>query len=970
MKLISLYIENFGGLSRYSLSFEDGLTVIEAENGFGKTTLAEFVRAMFYGFPRKGKTLDKSRRQKYTPWNGGRFGGNLVFEADGNAYRLERTFGATPKGDSFSLIDLATNRKSSRFTESIGLELFGLDADAYERSTYLPQMAETDSLTTDSIRSKLSNLVEDTNDVGNFEKAVAALKTKRSTYVPYRGSGGSVAQAVSRISQLQEQLNRAEGSLPKLDDCTADMESLERDILNMEETCRELRQRSRIAAEAAAIEAVHRQEAALVRKTDTEKEKKLALEAKYPTGIPNAEALDDARERASRLELLKHRQVADQEDRDAEAFLQENRVRFEGGVPTAEELEACRGDCRNYEAWLAEAAGKGLSHSEKELESRLKPLFDRGLLEEEHLDELAKLDRTYQDKRNQRQMLELSEEDRQRTEALEIYFASGVPGEMTLRQKQGELDRLRQLQQELARLEEAASGRSMPKTNPLPMALLLVLGAGATAAGVVLLVKSIFLWGGIALGAGILAVFGGIFAGIRLMLAREKARAMEEEQQRIQGMREKIRQADDALSEFTAAYSTDDNPDITLCQIRDRREDYLVLLAKQREIREKQRLLDDELETLAQGLRRELGDVDFTEQILNLRLSRGQYLDLQNQRAQAQTEAAQLREKAAEVRQKIRQFLNRFGMEETGDLYGDLARLGRSADAYLRAGERVRRMHEAIRTHQRNLADGENKVREFFDTWGIPMGEDPQTRLLQIRDDRKDWMELTESIALLEQELAQFREENAVRLVQALPETVEDPENLRKAEQQQNLQLKQANQNLLSLQQKQQLLQAEADQIPQLQDDLAAWQEKRAADQRSADILDETMAFLEQAKEDLSNSYLGPIRRSFGEYLHRLWEDQSGQTLVTQDLDVLLERYGQVRELGYFSAGQADLVMLCMRFALVDALFEEENPCVILDDPFVNLDDRHTKQALELLKELSQNRQILYLTCSTSRTPN
>ena len=82
MKLISLYIENFGGLSRYELDFAEGLTVIEAENGFGKTTLAEFIRAMFYGFPRKGKTLDKSRRQKYTPWNGGKFGGNLIFEAE------------------------------------------------------------------------------------------------------------------------------------------------------------------------------------------------------------------------------------------------------------------------------------------------------------------------------------------------------------------------------------------------------------------------------------------------------------------------------------------------------------------------------------------------------------------------------------------------------------------------------------------------------------------------------------------------------------------------------------------------------------------------------------------------------------------------------------------------------------------------------------------------------------------------
>ena len=140
MKLIGLYIENFGGLSRYELQFQPGLTTINEPNGFGKTTLAEFIRAMLYGFPRKVKTLGKSKRQKYAPWNGGQYGGNLVFEHENRRFRLERTFGTTPKGDTFTLIDLATNRKSDRFSEEIGIELFGLDSDAFERSTYLPQM--------------------------------------------------------------------------------------------------------------------------------------------------------------------------------------------------------------------------------------------------------------------------------------------------------------------------------------------------------------------------------------------------------------------------------------------------------------------------------------------------------------------------------------------------------------------------------------------------------------------------------------------------------------------------------------------------------------------------------------------------------------------------------------------------------------------------------------------------------------
>ena len=50
MKLIQCHIENFGGLSDVDFSFEDGLTVLYQPNGFGKSTLAAFIKAMFYGF--------------------------------------------------------------------------------------------------------------------------------------------------------------------------------------------------------------------------------------------------------------------------------------------------------------------------------------------------------------------------------------------------------------------------------------------------------------------------------------------------------------------------------------------------------------------------------------------------------------------------------------------------------------------------------------------------------------------------------------------------------------------------------------------------------------------------------------------------------------------------------------------------------------------------------------------------------
>ena len=48
MKLISLYIDNFGKLSDYSFDFSKTLNSLYEENGWGKTTLTVFIKSMLY----------------------------------------------------------------------------------------------------------------------------------------------------------------------------------------------------------------------------------------------------------------------------------------------------------------------------------------------------------------------------------------------------------------------------------------------------------------------------------------------------------------------------------------------------------------------------------------------------------------------------------------------------------------------------------------------------------------------------------------------------------------------------------------------------------------------------------------------------------------------------------------------------------------------------------------------------------
>ena len=45
MKLISMHVDDFGGLHNYDYTFGDGLNVVLHDNGWGKTTMATFTES-------------------------------------------------------------------------------------------------------------------------------------------------------------------------------------------------------------------------------------------------------------------------------------------------------------------------------------------------------------------------------------------------------------------------------------------------------------------------------------------------------------------------------------------------------------------------------------------------------------------------------------------------------------------------------------------------------------------------------------------------------------------------------------------------------------------------------------------------------------------------------------------------------------------------------------------------------------
>ena len=104
MRLINCHIENFGRLSGYDRDYTEGCNSILASNGQGKSTLAAFIRVMFYGFEGEGKRkTGENERKRYEPWQGGVywyfFGQDGLMkegwqDINGKSYYLEPTVGA------------------------------------------------------------------------------------------------------------------------------------------------------------------------------------------------------------------------------------------------------------------------------------------------------------------------------------------------------------------------------------------------------------------------------------------------------------------------------------------------------------------------------------------------------------------------------------------------------------------------------------------------------------------------------------------------------------------------------------------------------------------------------------------------------------------------------------------------------------------------------------------------------------
>ena len=171
MKLIKAHIANFGILENKDIEFND-LTSFYQENGKGKTTLASFIKAMFYGLPKDSKS--ETERKHFLPWNKGLFGGNLEFSFNNKIYKIERTFDSkSPTKDECNVY--VNNIKTNEFDDKIiGEEIFKIDKETFNRTLFFDSNDLNFKDSSSSLSSKIYGHVVNFDDA-SFNDAISNL---------------------------------------------------------------------------------------------------------------------------------------------------------------------------------------------------------------------------------------------------------------------------------------------------------------------------------------------------------------------------------------------------------------------------------------------------------------------------------------------------------------------------------------------------------------------------------------------------------------------------------------------------------------------------------------------------------------------------------------------------------------------------------------------------------------------------
>lgn len=200
-------IGNFGKLSNCSIEFSDKIHILYGHNEYGKSTIMEFIKMMFYSD--MGKTKNSAVRQNRIPWSGGKMYGAIEFIHQKKLYRIQKQFDdSTPLKDKVEFRNVSDSENvilGKR--EEIGKRLFGLDLGAFEKSGYIGSLGETAFEDEKSREKGIINLINTGSEEISCETSEKRISEAIKDLKWKNNNGGKIIVLEKEIEELTRDIN-------------------------------------------------------------------------------------------------------------------------------------------------------------------------------------------------------------------------------------------------------------------------------------------------------------------------------------------------------------------------------------------------------------------------------------------------------------------------------------------------------------------------------------------------------------------------------------------------------------------------------------------------------------------------------------------------------------------------------------------------------------------------------------------
>jgi uncharacterized protein YhaN len=123
---------------------------------------------------------------------------------------------------------------------------------------------------------------------------------------------------------------------------------------------------------------------------------------------------------------------------------------------------------------------------------------------------------------------------------------------------------------------------------------------------------------------------------------------------------------------------------------------------------------------------------------------------------------------------------------------------------------------------------------------------------------------------------------------------------------------------------------------------------------------------IEEATERMHADFAPAVNRLVGEICERITGGRYREVMLSNEFQIAVRppESDNIRPMNVLSAGARDQLVFAVRLAVADMLGRSKEAIpVLLDDSFVEYDEARAENAMQVLKDLSQERQIIFFTC-------